>query len=485
MSFEAIEQSDAVRGFAMDVGSAALVRAKNTMHSIRKIVIVLAASLGLAGCSSVTNPVADGIPVGRVRSELLARSKEDMRDIPVLLLRRHPIEIYKVGPGDTLGIVIDAILGSSEQVVPVRPGENPDAPPSIGYPVPVRDDGTIALPHIPPIYVQGMSISEIEIAMRKAYTETNKIINDPKKFNAIVTLQRKRTAKILVIRQDSGGSTAVSNQTIFGSTSVQSSPKRGTGQLLELPIGENDVLTALAKTGGLPGIDAINEVVIERSRPETSPAGDGKDAKDAKDAVAKVPADAKNPGASEPKAPVKYVKQYIRIPLRLRPGDPFPFTEEDIILQSGDVVFIAARDADVYYTAGLLGAGQYALPRDTDLDVIQAICVVRGPLLNGAFSGNNLQGSVVNTGIGVPNPSRVTILRKTAGGGEMRIKVDLNVAFRDIRQRPLIQSGDIIVLQQSPGEALVAYITQVLKIDTIIHAISSKTVTSDVTTSVP
>jgi hypothetical protein len=333
--------------------------------------------------------------------------------------------------------------------------------------------------------VQGLRIPEVEKAIKKAYTEDKIIIKDPKLFHAIVTLQRRRTAKILVIRQDSGGSTAVSNQTIFGSTSVQSSPKRGTGQLLELPIGENDVLTALAKTGGLPGIDAINEVMIERSRPETPPGGDAKDVKDPKDAAPKVPADPKNPVASAPKPPVKYVKQYIRIPLRLRPGDPFNFNEEDIILQSGDVVFIAARDADVYYTAGLLGAGQYALPRDTDLDVIQAIAVVRGPLLNGAFSGNNLQGSVVNTGLGVPNPSRVTILRRTAGGSEIRLKVDLNLAFRDIRQRPLIQSGDIIVLQQSPAEAFVSYVTQVLKIDTIIHAISSKTVTQDVTTVVP
>ena len=91
--------------------------------------------------------------------------------------------------------------------------------------------------------------------------------------------------------------------------------KRGTGQALELPIGENDVLTALAKTGGMPGIDAINEVVIERQRPETPPDGD------AKGAAAKPPAD---PKVAVKKAPVKYVKQYIRIPLRLRPGDPEP-----------------------------------------------------------------------------------------------------------------------------------------------------------------
>lgn len=455
----------------MDVAAFAFVRAKSNMDSIKKIAILAASCLALAGCASVTNPVADGIPAGRVRSELLARSKEDLRDIPYLLLRRSPIEIYHVGPGDILGIVVDTILGDSGQFVPVR-SEGPDAPPSIGYPVLVRDDGTISMPQVPPIYVNGMSISEIEKALRKAYTESKRVIN-PEKFSAIVTLSHKRTAKVLVIRQDSGGGTSVTSSTIFGNTSVATSPKRGTGQLLELPIGENDVLTALAKTGGLPGVDAINEVVIERSRPETLEAVNLKDP----DAI-KIKPEAQQDAPDKP--PVKMVKQFIRIPLRLRPGDQFNFTEQDIILKNGDVVFIAARDADVFYTAGLLGGGLYPLPRDFDLDVIQAIASVRGPLLNGGFSGNNLQGNVTTSGIGTPNPSRVTILRKTAGGGEIRIKVDLNLAFRDPRQRPLIQSQDIIVLQLSPAEAFVNYLTQTIRINTVIHALRTPTVTSDV-----
>ncbi len=456
----------------MDVAADALVRAKYIMHSSTKIVILLAACLGLGGCASITNPVADGIPVGRIRPELLARSKEDLRDIPFVLLRRRPIDLYLVGPGDVLGIVVDDVLGDSKQIVPVKPGESADVPPSLGYPVPVRDDGTISMPQVKPIKVEGLSLAQIEDALRETYTVKFHIVR-PDKFSTIVTLYHKRTNRILVIRQDSGGNTAVSNNTIFGSTSVTTSPKRGTGQQLELQIGENDVGTALAKTGGMPGIDAINEVVIERSRP-----------------VPLTPEELKASGDEKPTLPsgkpkVKYVNQYIRIPLRLRPGEQFPFTEDDIILQNGDVIFIAARDADVFYTAGLLGGGQYAMPRDYDLDVIQAICLVRGPLLNGAFSGNNLSGSVVSTGLGSLNPSRVTILRKTAGGGELRIKVDLNVAFRDIRQRPLIQSGDMLVLQQSPAEAVAGYVSQVLKVDTVIHAIKSSTVTSDVTTALP
>jgi hypothetical protein len=469
----------------MDVADHAFVRAKSTMPLIKKIAILAAASLGLAGCASVTNPVADGIPAGRVRSELLARTKEDLRDIPVLLLRRSPIDLYRVGPGDTLGIVVDSILGDSATFIPVRPGETADTPPTLGYPVVVRDDGTISMPQVQPIYVNGMTLAEIEAALRRAYTVEKRIVNS-EKFSTIVTLSHRRTVKVLVIRQDGSGGTSVASNTIFGSTTVTNTPKRGTGQLLELPVGENDVLTALAKTGGLPGTDAINEVVIERARPEPTKEGDnvmGPNQPNKPKIDPTAPLGAKLAAADI--LPVKQVKQFIRIPLRLRPGEPFNFTEQDIILQNGDVVFIAARDADVYYTAGLLGGGVYPLPRDTDLDIIQAIAFVRGPLLNGAFSGNNLGGSQLASGIGTPNPSRATILRRTAGGGEIRIKVDLNLAFRDIRLRPLIQSQDIIVLQLSPAEAFVNYLTTAIKIDTVIHALRTPTVTSDVNSLFP
>jgi hypothetical protein len=436
------------------------------MIQFKQLIVLAAACLGLSGCAAVTNPVADGIPVGRVRPELLARTKEDLEDIPFLLLRRHPIETYTVAAGDTLGIVIDGILGDSKQFIPVRPQEMADTAPSLGYPIPVRDDGTINVPQVPPIKVDGMSIPEVEQALRKAYT-VDKHVVQPEVFSAIVSLYRKRTYNILVIRQDSGGnSTSVQSNTIFGSTTVASNPKRGTGLKLELPFGENDVGNALARSGGMPGTDAINEVVIERSRPEPYAPGEelGPDGK---------------------KKPVKYVKQFIRIPFRVRPGDKFPFTEDDIILQNGDVVFIAERDDDVYYSAGLLGGGRYVLPRDHDLTALEAIAIVRGPLFNGAFSGNNLSGTVVTAGIGTPNPSRLTILRKTAGGGQVRIKVDLNLAARDPRQNPLIQSGDFLILQQSPAEALVNYLTQVIKIDTVIHALQTPTVSSDVRVLVP
>src|SRR5205814_9566999 len=116
---------------------------------------------------------------------------------------------------------------------------------------------------------------------------------------------------------------------------------------------------------------------------------------------------------------------YVKVPLRARAEDPITFTEQDIILQDGDTVYIEARDTEVYYTAGLMGGQQVALPRDYDLRVIEAIAQVRGPLVNGSFSQNLFVAQAVNTGVGNPNPSLLSVIRKVPGTQhEIIIRVD-------------------------------------------------------------
>src|SRR5260370_37925416 len=110
--------------------------------------------------------------------------------------------------------------------------------------------------------------------------------------------------------------------------------------------------------------------------------------------------------------------QVIRIPLRLRPGEELPFKPEDVILHTGDIVFIEARDTELFYTAGLLPPGEHVLPRDHDLDAVQAVAQVRGPLVNGGVSVNNLAGNILTPGIGFPSPSLLMVLRRTPGGGQ-------------------------------------------------------------------
>ena len=46
--------------------------------------------------------------------------------------------------------------------------------------------------------------------------------------------------------------------------------------------------------------------------------------------------------------------------------------------------------------------------------------------------------------------------------GQVTIAVDLNRALRDPRERILVRPGDVLILQEQPGEALARYTTQTL-----------------------
>jgi hypothetical protein len=244
---------------------------------------------------------------------------------------------------------------------------------------------------------------------------------------------------------------------------------------VDLPAYENDVLHALAATGGLPGLDAVNEVVIQRGYFQDGPE------RDALLQELQAPPAACNPYL----AGALRGEQTIRIPLRVRPGQVPLFRPEEVILHTGDIVFIEAREAEYFYTGGLLPPGQYVVPRDYDLDVVQAIALVGGPMVSGGLNPINLSGTFLQNGIGFPNPSLVSVIRRTPGGGQVAVRVDLNRALRDPRERILIQAKDVIILQQTPTEAIAQYFTAVFKFNFNWLAIHSPHVTGTTNVTVP
>ena len=54
-------------------------------------------------------------------------------------------------------------------------------------------------------------------------------------------------------------------------------------------------------------------------------------------------------------------------------------------------------------------------------------------------------------------PGQLFIIRKTACDHQITIDVDLNRAIRDPRSRPLVQAGDILVLQYRPQEDIINF----------------------------
>jgi protein involved in polysaccharide export with SLBB domain len=392
-----------------------------------------------AGCAAITNPTASAVPVRRVPDELLLPVRDDEQTIPLAMLGQPKPERHRIGPRDILGVYVEGVLGERSQPLPVHMAsqvvirDQRRLPPAAGYPIEVQANGTIELPFAPPLSVLGLTLSEARDAIRDHYIKAERI--KPEFDRVIVTLVQPRQHQVLVLRQEAANFT-------LGPSGLLSTAKRGSGHLIDLPAFENDILHALTLTGGLPGLDACNALVIYR--------GCFRDRAAANTLLQRVHGE-RLPDLGP---------QAVRIPLRLPQGHPLPFRLEDVILQDGDVLFIEARDNQVFYTGGLLPSGAHVLPRDHDLDVLEAVAMVRGPLLNGAFGGSNLSGALISPGVGNPSPSLLVVLRKTPGGGQLPIRVDLHRALANPQERIVLRADDVLLLQEKPEEALARYLSQ-------------------------
>lgn len=154
-------------------------------------------------------------------------------------------------------------------------------------------------------------------------------------------------------------------------------------------------------------------------------------------------------------------RRIIKIPVRLGPGETVDITEQDVILEDGDIVFIESRDTEVFYTGGLLGGGQFTLPRDYNLNVLEAIAVSQGQRQGGGgvSRGTNSMGgpSSLNSDVSISGSS-VIILRYLPDGRMVPIEVNLYKARTDVAEQVIIQPGDYILLQYTKLEACAAFI---------------------------
>jgi hypothetical protein len=295
-------------------------------------------------------------------------------------------------------------------------------------------------------------VAEAQAKIVEAYTTRGDILKKDR-ARIIVTLMQRRKYHVLVLREDAGGTT-FGTQGGFGAAltggggTFFQETRRAAGFALELPAYENDVLNALTRSGGLPGPEAEDAVIVERGAYTAAtgqlPGGEGCLTRPAEEMISQ----AEGQGT-----------EALRIPLRLRPGQPLDLRRQDIILDSGDVVIVRTRRNEFFYTGGLLPTRAFPVPRDRDLDVLQAVALIGGPLINGGVNANNLSGSLVQTGIGFPSPSQLAVVRKTKDCGQITILVNLNRALRDPRERILVQEGDFLILQQSVDEGFAQWYT--------------------------
>lgn len=556
----------------------------------------LAGLLGLSGCAAF-RPI-DGIPARYVPDEVKAPVRSGKKTIDLSLLSQTQPSVYHLDTGDVLAISIEGVMPRRDGELPpvnMSFNANDEALPALGYPVPVRADGTVSLPMLhDAVLVRGMTVKQAEDAVRRAYTVEKKILQSGNE-RVWVILHRPRQYRVLVIRQE--GVEVPGTGGLPGGVNL-GALKRGTGRAVTLTAYKNDVLHALAETGGLPGLDAENTIYVIRSkRRHGGAAADGlatgglpnpgwsmtpsqlgipplpdgghsfsplpngyvpgSNPPATPPAPAQAPASLPEPADSTPgpqtrssarsansgvqmavlgfesdESPRRVVpasfnadaarhpiyaapttnmppslhnapqvvpmtsppmdwqaglppmqatnnwpemsaeswmghastgdptlanQSVTKIPVRLAPGEQTQFTERDILLEDGDIVFIESRDTEIFYTGGLLGGGQYTLPRDYDLDVMGAVAIAQA----GRNGGNATRATggitALNNDVTI-SASQAVILRKMPNGSQVPIKVDLYRALRHPDERVLMQPGDFLLLQYTPLEACGAFI---------------------------
>lgn len=489
----------------------------------------------LSGCSAIYHPYTKTI---EHKMEVLNRMpRSQQRKLDPRLLSQTPPHEHLVDDGDILGVYIEGAPGQDGVELPVRFAADSKVAPTVGYPTPVRSGGFIRIPQVGALHVRGMTTAQIEEQIRRKLVGTNKEIQ-PDKDRIHVSLMWTRSVNVMVIRQEETSTTH-----IMAPTNGPDADRRS-GEVVNLPVFQNDVLHALMKTGGLPNNQAENAVYVfkrtDRVRPgmlasappnivptnpttkpfaanhiqqatyqqvvgsqlpvpsnpmpqlghslSPVPTGPGTTSGryggyDASNAYP-TPQPAQNSmNAGIPPRMMHMVEQYpspaqnaalpcgpenaansphpnaLRIPLDISDDQPVAFGPNDVILEDGDIILVESREDDSFFTGGLLGGGQYSLPRNTDLDVLDAV------LLADSYS----RSSQVNTptraigGVSVLNrdvtvgASRVVVERKTPEGSTARFRVNLYKAMRNPDQRVIIEPGDRVYLEYTAIEAVLAF----------------------------
>jgi len=413
---------------------------KTNWFSLSKRVLGVTCCAVLAattGCHNVAS-VRHAIPVDRLDACLLGCSKEEMAPLPFAALGQPAPDEHIVGPGDTLSVYVFGVFPINEDETPVQertqtvnqqyyPPHGTEIGTRTGLPVVVQADGTIEMPLIGNVPVSGLTLSQSLQKLLEEYRK--KEVLQKGRERVTLGLITPRVKRIVVLREDTP-----SEPVTIVRPGTNNEIHRGSGQVIDLPIYENDVLHALASSGGLPGTDAKREVWVIRNAP---------------DAIRQFVDVRQLTEMSQTFGYEGVGPEVIRIPLVGCPGAPLMFSPTDVILDEGDVVFVPRRH-EYFVTGGLLPGARIPLPRDQDIDVLEAIALstgsVGGPL---GQSGNALAGGAPGF---MKEPTQVIIVRSLPGGRQFAIRIDLDKALQNPRERILIQNEDVVLLYFRPAE---------------------------------
>jgi protein involved in polysaccharide export with SLBB domain len=408
----------------------------------RSAKLLLAAGLlaSSTGCHLVSS-AHKAIPAHRLPKDLFDCPRETLAPLPFASLGQTKPPEHLIDAGDTLSVFIYGVFPPTEDETPIvqrtqaisqryYPARGSQVGTATGLPVRVEADGSIDLPLIGRVNLSGLTVNEAKDKVLDEYRDEDILQEGRERIT--LSLLMPRLHRVVVLREDTPAP-AVS----LNSPQAVDQIHRGSGEVIDLPVYENDVLHAMAATGGLPGTDAAREVYVIRK--EAGVSGQFMSAGNLQSIVSGGQGDGCGPGV-------------VRIPLAGCPCEAVPFTEADITMGDGDVLFIPRRN-EYFIAGGLLPGGRVPLPRDEDVDVIEAIAMATGSA--GGPLGQD--GRVLATGrVGnLREPTRVLIIRELPDGRSMTIRADLDRAVYDPNERIRILPNDVVMLHFKPSASAI------------------------------
>jgi polysaccharide export outer membrane protein len=254
----------------------------------------------------------------------------------------------------------------------------------------VADDGTVNVVHVGDVHVEGLSLTEAETAVLQACVD-RELYRSP---HITVTMVRPKVNRVTVLG-------AVKEPTT-----------------VELRSGSSDLLQAIVQAGGLTE-DAGTMVEVRHP-------GYREDSFD-DPAIADDPGD--GPRLASLDRPVRATPaSSIRVDLASL-GTADPKTYE---LQDGSVVMVEKRDPPALQVLGLVQRpNQYDFPVGKNMRLLDAV---------------SLAGGVSNT-----LADKVFIIRRREGHEPLLVEASLHKAKRHGQDNLLLEPGDTVSIEQTPG----------------------------------
>ena len=139
------------------------VRLQRYRFFLAVLISLIAVPVSTASAQRIRNT----IPAGQVPASQLQQPPPLQTFPEITYLQAPKAKRYLLDSGDVLGVFIEGVLGQVGEAPPVNyPPESSRLGPSIGYPIVVRENGTISLPLVDPISVRGLTIEQAEALVK-------------------------------------------------------------------------------------------------------------------------------------------------------------------------------------------------------------------------------------------------------------------------------------------------------------------------------